>query len=49
MNPLPRQAMSNFDGFAILPRFATEVYFNCTTVAQNVQMYNNLYSGAAPL
>lgn len=34
---------NGFDGFAILPRSATEVYFNCSTPEQNMQMYNSLY------
>ena len=36
--------MSNFDGFAILPRYATEIYFNCSTADENMLLYNNLYT-----
>ena len=38
-------AVNGFEGFAILPRFATEVYYNCSTPAQNLALYNKLYSG----
>jgi hypothetical protein len=32
-----------YGGFQILPRFATEIYFNCSTASQNLAMYNALY------
>jgi hypothetical protein len=34
--------MSNFVGFSIIPRFATEIYFNCSTRANNTALYNSL-------
>ena len=37
-------AKNGYDGFAILPRFATEVYYNCSTATQNAALYNRLYS-----
>lgn len=35
---------SGYGGFAVLPRFATEIYYNCSTVAQNEALYNSLYA-----
>jgi hypothetical protein len=35
-------AVNGFDGFQIIPRFATEIYFNCSTPAQNVALYNKV-------
>jgi hypothetical protein len=32
-----------YDGFQILPRFATEIYYNCSTASQNLELYNSLY------
>jgi hypothetical protein len=32
-------------GFDILPRFATEIYYNCSTPAQNEWLYNRQYAG----
>ena len=32
----------------IVPREATEVYFNCTTTGQNFELYNRLYPGLVP-
>ncbi|GBF97916.1 hypothetical protein Rsub_10589 [Raphidocelis subcapitata] len=37
-------ATNGYDGFAIIPRFATEVYYNCSTETQNADLYNRLYS-----
>ncbi|KIZ05734.1 hypothetical protein MNEG_2222 [Monoraphidium neglectum] len=34
---------NGYANMAILPRWATEVYFNCSTAAQNVRLYNRLY------
>jgi len=34
---------NGFAGFAIMPRFATEIYYNSTTPAQNEALYNFLY------
>lgn len=39
------KAKNGFDRFAILPRFATEIYFNCSTPAQIESIYNNIYGG----
>jgi hypothetical protein len=36
-------AKNGYDGFTILPRFATEIYYNCSIPAQNEALYNNLY------
>ncbi|GBF97931.1 hypothetical protein Rsub_10604 [Raphidocelis subcapitata] len=45
-HPLYTTAATNgYDGFAIIPRFATEVYYNCSTATQNEILYNRLYSG----
>lgn len=41
------RAANGYDGFAILPRFATEVYYNCSTAAQNEALYNHLYQQSA--
>ena len=40
------QATNGFPGFAILPRYATEVYYNCSTVAQEEALYNAIYPPA---
>jgi hypothetical protein len=32
-----------YNGFEILPRFATEIYYNCSTASQNLALYNSLY------
>ncbi|KIZ05898.1 hypothetical protein MNEG_2062 [Monoraphidium neglectum] len=40
---LTNKATNGFDGFEILPRFATEIYYNCSTPTQNMVLYNNLY------
>ena len=40
-------ATNGYDGFAILPRYATEIYYNCSTAAQNAALYNNLYQATA--
>lgn len=37
-------AKQNYDGFAFLPRYATEIYYNCSTAKQIESVYNNLYS-----
>ena len=34
---------NGFDGFAVLPRAATEIYYNCSTVAQQEALYNAIY------
>ncbi|KAI8474659.1 MAG: hypothetical protein J3K34DRAFT_465487 [Monoraphidium minutum] len=36
-------AANGHDGFAILPRFATQVYYNSSTAGQNSRLYNRLY------
>ena len=36
-------AVNGFEGFSILPRFATEIYYNCSTPEQNMALYNHLY------
>ena len=38
------KAANGYDGFAILPRSATEIYYNCSVPAQNEALYNKLYS-----
>lgn len=38
-------ATSNYAGFPIIPRYATEVYFNATNVSGNLKLYNNIYQG----
>jgi len=37
-------ATNGYDGFVIVPRFATEIYYNCSVPNQNEVLYNNLYS-----
>ncbi|KAI8465295.1 MAG: hypothetical protein J3K34DRAFT_461466 [Monoraphidium minutum] len=37
-------AANGYDGFSILPRWATEIYFNCSTVQQNLDLYNHIYA-----
>jgi hypothetical protein len=40
---LTTKATNGYDGYSILPRFATEIYYNCSTPTQNMVLYNNLY------
>ncbi|KAJ3333534.1 hypothetical protein HDU93_008485 [Gonapodya sp. JEL0774] len=35
---------SNYNGFHVIPRQPAEVYYTSDTVAQNVQIYNSIYS-----
>jgi len=37
-------ANNGYAGFVIIPRYATEIYYNCSTPSQNEVLYNNLYS-----
>ncbi|KXS09708.1 hypothetical protein M427DRAFT_149533 [Gonapodya prolifera JEL478] len=37
-------ASSNFDGFHVIPRQPTEIYFTADTANQNVAIYNSMYS-----
>ena len=32
----------------IVPREATEIYFNCATTGQNYEIYNSIYPGLVP-
>ncbi|KAI9008053.1 hypothetical protein BC832DRAFT_591301 [Gaertneriomyces semiglobifer] len=34
---------ANYNGFNVIPRQATVIYFNCTTQEQNMVLYNNMY------
>jgi len=34
---------SNYDGFPVIPRSPSEVYFHCSTSAENTWMYNRIY------
>ncbi|ORX46921.1 hypothetical protein BCR36DRAFT_296583 [Piromyces finnis] len=34
---------SNLEGFPIIPRTPTEIYYMCTDVAENTWMYNHIY------
>ncbi|KAJ3403100.1 hypothetical protein HDV05_008050, partial [Chytridiales sp. JEL 0842] len=36
-------ASSGFSGYTIIPRFATAIYFNCTTPQQNENLYSKIY------
>ncbi|KXS21755.1 hypothetical protein M427DRAFT_107155 [Gonapodya prolifera JEL478] len=36
-------ASSNYVGYAVIPRQPTEVYYDCSTVAEDIYLYNNMY------
>ncbi|KNC96447.1 uncharacterized protein SPPG_08039 [Spizellomyces punctatus DAOM BR117] len=36
-------ASSNYNGYTVIPRQATVIYFNCSTPAQDIVLYNNMY------
>jgi hypothetical protein len=37
------KAINNFDGMVVIPRYATRVYFNCSTTSENVLLHGNMY------
>ncbi|KAJ3402432.1 hypothetical protein HDV05_008523, partial [Chytridiales sp. JEL 0842] len=37
---------SNFEGFTIIPRSATSIYYNCSTPTENERIYAGLYPSA---
>ncbi|KAJ3095132.1 hypothetical protein HDU97_007245 [Phlyctochytrium planicorne] len=39
--------VSGFAGFTVIPRSATNVFFNCTNPVYNTQIYHNIYANAA--
>ncbi|KXS15716.1 hypothetical protein M427DRAFT_134956 [Gonapodya prolifera JEL478] len=41
---LSTPASSNYNGFHVIPRYPTEVYYTSDTVDQNVQIYNSIYA-----
>jgi len=41
---ISNQTSSNFDGFYVIPRQPTEVYWDCSTIDENMAIYNERYN-----